>query len=85
MMKNHPIPQDPTVNSGLSSSQFPPIQKSKDQKKNKKNHFKSEFKQSLKHNSSNHSINGKKIIPGVKKVGEKQKFYSPYSQRPPQK
>lgn len=70
------------VTPGLSSSQFPPIKKQKDPKKSKNNHFKSEFKQSLKHNSSNHSITGKKIIPGVKKVGEVKKFYSPYSQRP---
>lgn len=60
---------------------FPPIKNPKDKKKKKNLH--SEFKQSLKHNSSNHSITGKKIIPGVKRVvNEHKKFYSPYSQRP---
>lgn len=56
---------------------FPPIKNIKDGKKKKKAKAPhAEFKHSLKHNSSNHSITGKKIIPGVKK------FYSPYSQRP---
>lgn len=57
---------------------FPPIKNIKDSKKKKakKATVQHEFKHSLKHNSSNHSITGKKIIPGVKK------FYSPYSQRP---
>lgn len=60
---------------------FPPIKNIKDGKKKKKKPH-AEFKQSLKHNSSNHSITGKKIIPGVKKMNDHKKFYSPYSQRP---
>lgn len=50
---------------------FPPIKTKMDgkKKKSKKNHH-NEFKHSLKHNSSNHSITGKKIIPGVKKLKE---------------
>uniref|UniRef100_A0A7S3JDJ9 Uncharacterized protein n=1 Tax=Euplotes harpa TaxID=151035 RepID=A0A7S3JDJ9_9SPIT len=65
---------------------FPPIKNPKDSKKKKKKSPPAEFKQSLKHNSSNHSITGKKIIPGVKRVAnEHKKFYSPYSQRPAHK
>lgn len=63
---------------------FPPIKNIKDGKKKKKKQ-QQEFKHSLKHNSSNHSITGKKIIPGVKKMSEHKKFFSPYSQRPAQK
>ena len=58
-----------------ASHHFPPIKSIKDAKK-KKNKA-SEFKHSLKHNSSNHSIAGKKIIPGVKKgVADHKKIYA---------
>mmetsp|Transcript_7464 Transcript_7464/g.8468 ORF Transcript_7464/g.8468 Transcript_7464/m.8468 type:complete len:173 (-) Transcript_7464:77-595(-) len=55
----------------IHHTNFPPIKNIKDgkKKKPKKNHH-TEFKHSLKHNSSNHSITGKKIIPGVKKLKE---------------
>jgi hypothetical protein len=60
------------------SHHFPPIKNIKDAKnknKNKKTQP-SEFKHSLKHNSSNHSITGKKIIPGVKKGIKEHKLYA---------
>lgn len=57
------------------SHHFPPIKNIKDAKKNKKKTQASEFKHSLKHNSSNHSITGKKIIPGVKKGIKEHKLY----------